>query len=428
MSSHPPAGWIRTDLGSVTTEEGDRVGSGPPPVVLSSTKHHGLVPSEEFFKGRTIYSANLSNYKAVRRDWFAYATNHLAEGSVGLQTRFDAACVSPIYTVFSCRDSVEPTFLFRVLKSPAAIGAFQVHEQASVDRRGAVRYRDFARVVVDLPPRSEQRRISQILDTVDDAICSTERLIAKLEHAKRGLLNDLLTRGLHDSGELRDPFLHPEDFSETPLGVFPKAFTVRRVDELLARRPKNGHSPPEAESWTGTWMLGLGCLTSSGFAPRQLKLAPPNDPQLIPALLHEGDLLMSRSNTREMVGLVGRYRDVGAPCTYPDLMMRLVPTEEVSTAFLELVLRSHTSRRRIQSMASGTSGSMVKIGSATVMRLQVAIPTRDEQERIVAGFSVFGEGIDREAANLRKLLGLRSGLVDDLLTGRVRVTVDEDAA
>ena len=141
----PPPEWLRTDLGSVTKEEKDRVGAGPAPVVLSSTKHQGLVPSDEFFKNRTIYSADLSNYKSVSRNWFAYATNHLAEGSIGLQTRFSASCVSPIYTVFSCHVSVDPGFLFRLLKSPVATAAFQLHEQASVDRRGAVRYRDFAK-------------------------------------------------------------------------------------------------------------------------------------------------------------------------------------------------------------------------------------------------------------------------------------------
>ena len=69
---------------------------------------------------------------------------------------------------------------------------------------------------------------------------------------------------------------------------------------------------------------------------------------------------MSRSNTREAVGFVGRYRDVGSPCTYPDLMMRLVPNEKVLPEYLELALRGHHSRRQIQSAASGTSGSMVK--------------------------------------------------------------------
>jgi type I restriction enzyme S subunit len=281
---------------------------------------------------------------------------------------------------------------------------------------------------IRIPDMREQQLLAEILDTVDDAIRSTDKVIAKLEQMERGLLHDLLTRGIDENGELRDSIVHPDYFYESQLGSISRALTVQPVGDLLARRPSNGHSPPEADQWTGTWMLGLGCLTPRGFAPRQLKPAPQDDPALVPALLREGDLLMSRSNTREMVGLVGRYRDVGAPCTYPDLMMRLVPNDKVSAAFLELTLRSHSSRSQIQSVASGTSSSMVKIGSASVMNLMVGVPTRAEQERVVSYVATFKEHVACEAANLQKLLLLKAGLMEDLLTGRVRVTVDEDAA
>ena len=54
-----------------------------------------------------------------------------------------------------------------------------------------------------LPP--EQRAIAAVLDTIDDAIQKTEQIIAKLQQVKQGLLHDLLTRGIDDNGELRDP-------------------------------------------------------------------------------------------------------------------------------------------------------------------------------------------------------------------------------
>ena len=167
--------WVETTLGEMTAEQNLRVGSsGPAPVVLSSTKHYGLVPSDEYFKNRTIYSDDLANYKRVLRDWFAYATNHLAEGSIGRQKRFDDSCVSPIYTVFSCADGVHPPYLERVVKSVPLVEQYKTHEQATVDRRGAVRYRDFARVRVNLPPVIEQVKIAEVLDTLDTTIRQTE--------------------------------------------------------------------------------------------------------------------------------------------------------------------------------------------------------------------------------------------------------------
>src|SRR5262249_46540652 len=130
------------------------------------------------------------------KNWFAYATNHLAEGSIGLQDRYSSACVSPIYTVFSCRKGVIPAYLYRLLKSPEFISQYKVHEQASVDRRGAVRYRDFAEIPFAIPSPSEQQRIAEILNTADKTMISTELLVAKLEHIRLGLIHDLLTQGV----------------------------------------------------------------------------------------------------------------------------------------------------------------------------------------------------------------------------------------
>lgn len=79
-----PDGWRHCSLGDLVRQESRRVGPEHAPEVLSSTKHHGLVPSRSYFKGRQIFSDDLSAYRVVESDWFAYATNHLAEGSIGI--------------------------------------------------------------------------------------------------------------------------------------------------------------------------------------------------------------------------------------------------------------------------------------------------------------------------------------------------------
>lgn len=156
-----------------------------------------------------------------------------------------------------------------------------------------------------------------------------------------------------------------------------------RLVDALADRPHNGFSPIEVEPWTGVVALGLGCLTPDGFQPRQVKNVPANDPRYAGSWLSDGDLLMSRSNTFELVGLVGRYQDVGVPCVYPDLMMRLTPKPSVRPAFLEAVLRSESVRSQINAIAQGTSGSMVKISASSVSNLRVRIPALVEQDRIL---------------------------------------------
>lgn len=219
-----------------------------------------------------------------------------------------------------------------------------------------LRYADYLNTQIFLPPLTDQRRIAEILDTLDTQLAISAQIVDKL-WAKQAAITDYQ--------------LDNVAAKEASLGIF------------LALSPRNGFSPKEVDDWTGLLALGLGCLTSSGFAPRQLKNVPSRDSRNSAAFLGDGDLLMSRANTRDLVGLVGRYRDIGTPCIYPDLMMRLTPTSNCRTEFLEIVLQSPEVRRQIQAMSQGTSESMVKISGATVKQLLVRVPEIPEQDRIV---------------------------------------------
>lgn len=81
---------------------------------------------------------------------------------------------------------------------------------------------DFAHICVKRPKRDEQSRIAVVLDAMDEAIAKTEVVIAKLKQVRAGLLHDLLTRGLDEHGQLRDPIAHPEQFQDSPLGKIPR--------------------------------------------------------------------------------------------------------------------------------------------------------------------------------------------------------------
>ena len=280
---------------------------------------------------------------------------------------------------------------------------------------------DVYALTVDRPISSERHKVAEILDTLDTAIHETEAIIAKLKAVKQGLLHDLLTRGIDVNGELRPPhFEAPHLYKESPLGWIPKEWAFGALLTWLASGPRNGYSPQEAGEWTGIQMLGLGCLTCEGFEPVQLKPAPRGDRRLATAMLADGDVLMSRPNTRDLVGLAGVYRDVGTPCTYPDLMMRLRPSLETIGEFLQFVLRSPGLRRQIQAHAVGTSGSMVKISGRIVCELATAMPRKPEQERILSCLAAADSRFEAEKASV--LRELKAGLMDDLLTGRVRVT------
>lgn len=187
-----PADWKRIRLGDITREVPTKNAEGTQLPVLSCTKHHGLVLSEEYF-GKRVYAEDTSGYRVVRRGEFAYATNHIEEGSIGYQNLCDAGLVSPIYTVFKTTEAVDDSYLFRVLKSPLLIHFYQINTSASVDRRGSLRYDEFSRIHIWLPGIEEQKAIAKVFDTADQQLTLLRTQRTALDQQKRGLMQRLLT-------------------------------------------------------------------------------------------------------------------------------------------------------------------------------------------------------------------------------------------
>jgi type I restriction enzyme, S subunit len=413
-----PQGWRRTSIGEETEECKVRVGAyTSPPTVLSSTKHHGLVPSDDFFRNRTVYSENLSNYKVVAKDWFAYATNHLAEGSIGLQEKFDNACVSPIYTVFSCRGENDPSYLQRVLKSPELISQYKLHEQASVDRRGAVRYRDFAKICIILPPLIEQQRIAAILDTADEVIRSTEQLIAKLEGGKEGYLHDLLTRGIDGDGNLRG-----HDFNASAISLrfkdYPPSWQRMRIADFT--RVNVGYVGPLTDYFTddadGIPLLSTMNIGNGGMEKRGVR-----------RVTHAFDRANAKSRVAAHDVIVARHGESGEAAVVPDRfsgaqclnVVIIRRSTIVLSYFLATLLSSDAIRRRIMDVKAGSVQGVVN--TSEISDLIIPIPPITEQRKILDCVGGYERSLAAENAELAKLLLLKRGLMDDLLTGRVRV-------
>ena len=161
-------------------------------IVLSCTKYDGLVPSLEYF-GRKIYSDNLHTYKIVPKNHFAYATNHIEEGSIGYQNEYEKGLVSPMYTVFKTDNSVKDDLLYRVLKSHNLIHEYNKRMEGSIDRRGGLRWKTFSGIKIKLPPLEEQTAIAQVLQRADQEITLLNQKLTHLQDQKKGLMQQLLT-------------------------------------------------------------------------------------------------------------------------------------------------------------------------------------------------------------------------------------------
>jgi len=184
--------WKQLRVGDIAHEVSERNGHGAAVPVLSCTKHDGLVDSLKYF-GKQVFSDDTSNYKIVRRQDFAYATNHIEEGSIGLLTESDAGLVSPMYTVFRTNDEVLPEFLYRLFKTETYRQIFASFTSASVNRRGSLRWRQFATIPLSLPNLAEQKRIDDALASLDKEIALLRKQQDALKQQKKGLMQKLLT-------------------------------------------------------------------------------------------------------------------------------------------------------------------------------------------------------------------------------------------
>jgi type I restriction enzyme S subunit len=176
----------------------------------------------------------------------------------------------------------------------------------------------------------------------------------------------------------------------------PSGWKSLKLEELLTQGVKNGYSPNCPEEPNGSWILSLANLTENGLDPTQAKPAPLDDDKTKDFLLRPGDFLISRSNTLDKVGRVALFRGEIENCSYPDLLMRFRANEaQVTNEYLENFLKSPMVRKHIQSCASGTSGSMVKISKSVVEKIPVIFPSIPEQKAIADLLSTWDEAITK---------------------------------
>jgi type I restriction enzyme S subunit len=184
--------WKEIHIRDVSKEVSIRNKADKQMTVLSCTKHHGLVPSLEYF-GRKIFSDDVSTYKIVPKNHFAYATNHIEEGSIGYQERFDEALISPMYTVFKTYEAINDFYFFKLLKSHRLIHEYNARMEGSIDRRGGLRWEAFSIIKIHIPTLAEQTAIAQILQSADKEITLLKTKTEKLREQKKWLMQQLLT-------------------------------------------------------------------------------------------------------------------------------------------------------------------------------------------------------------------------------------------
>jgi len=266
--------------------------------------------------------------------------------------------------------------------------------------------------------QSEQTKIAEILSTVDRAIEQTEALIAKQQRIKIGLMQDLLTRGIDEHGNLRSEQTH--QFKDSPLGRVPVEWEIKTLDSCVRNDGPicYGILMPGSACDNGVPVIKVKDVVGGKILKNNLLLADPKiDNQYKRSRLHAGDLLITIRGTTGRVALVPSELEY-ANITQDTARIRL-KDEHLGLFFYFLLQSKHIQDQ----VLLHTLGQAVKgINISEVKKLSSGIPKLDEQQTIAMRLDKIERSLESTEQKLKKLRSLKTALMQDLLTGKKRVS------
>lgn len=279
---------------------------------------------------------------------------------------------------------------------------------------------------VPCPLPGDQKSVASVLDTVDEAIAKTEAVIAKLRQVRAGLLHDLLTRGLDKHGYLRDPSVHPEQFQDSALGRIPREWKVKPLDDIVASAVDgpfgSNLKTQHYVNQPGVRVVRLQNIGTGSFDDTDKAFI--SDEHATTLQRHQalsGDLLVaSMGDANHPLARACLYpRESGPGIVKADCFrLRMKPGMAVN-GYVMHFLNCPSTRRDVNLLGQGVTRDRVNL--TTLLTLRVVCPPLDEQEEIMKRVEALDRAAACEMEAHGKLALLKSGLMADLLTGRVQV-------
>ena len=256
------------------------------------------------------------------------------------------------------------------------------------------------KIEVETPPPTEQTKIAEILSTVDQAIQQTEALIVKQQRIKTGLMQDLLMRGIDKDGNLRSENTH--EFKDSSLGQIPVEWKVQRLEQSV-------------EFWDGK-RIPLKQADRDQMPGDYPYYGASGIIDYVDDYLFDDDLILVGEDGENIVSrnLPLAFR-VGGKIWVNNHAHVLKPKEGYNIDFL-------TERLEFYDYMLLISGSaQPKLNQHNLRLLKLPMPPEPEQARIGAILSGQEEWRRCHAYSLSKLQRIKAALMQDLLTGKVRV-------
>ncbi|ASV05581.1 restriction endonuclease subunit S [Leptospira interrogans] len=347
--------------------------------VYSVTNSEGFIRSTDFFN-KVVFSKDLANYKVVLPNYFAYNPSRLNVGSIDFLSSSDGVIVSPLYVIFKCNDLLFSEYLKRYLKSKT--GQMQIKSKTKGAVRDTVSFSSLAEMRIPIPPLADQIHIAHILS-------QAEALIAQRKESIR-LLDELV----------KSKFL--EMFGDPVKNE--KGWEVKRLKDVIYGID-SGWSPV-CEDYSRSIesekaILKLGSVTKCKFDPTANKKLPEELEEKKLIEVKDGDVLFTRKNTKELVAAACYVFKTPCNLFLSDLIFRLnYNSDLLNGIYLSNLITEEKYRKQIQSLATGSAGSMPNISKEKLMNFYTLVPPISIQNK----FAEFVENIQLQKIQYQRSL------------------------
>lgn len=266
-----------------------------------------------------------------------------------------------------------------------------------------------------IPPLPEQKRIAEVLSTVDNSIQKADKSIEKTERLKKGLMQKLLTEGIGH-----------KEFKQTKIGKIPKAWKITKLKDITTKIKDIDHKMPEKIE-NGIPFVSIKYMLK--FQDHDFKIDF-DDPDLEFISKEDYEHHRKRFDAEEKDLIYSRFGSIGnaklintkQPLIASYSVVLIKPDKEkVDPLFLVYALNS--SKVRIQAKISTKGATNRNLHLADINNLIIPFPQLKEQKKIAGILSTIDKKLDFDIKRKEKFGNIKKGLMNDLLTGKRRVRV-----
>jgi type I restriction enzyme S subunit len=342
------------------------------------------------------------------------------QGSIGRVaiTDYDAYMDRTLLVFQKFYEEVDLRFIMYIIKELFNIAK----ENANGSTIKTITKEELSDYTINLPPLPQQQKIANILSTCDTVIEKTESAIAKYQAIKQGLMHDLFTRGIDvNTGQLRPtPEDAPELYKESALGLIPREWETDELINLTKLVTDGAHFSPVPQE-KGLPIGNVKDMRDSNFDyDKCTKILP----EVFKLLVRQncsplkGDVLLSKDGT---IGKVIHFEDDREIVLLSSIAIIRV-NELLDSRYLSWALESEYFDKALYALLSGSALKRITLKDILKIRLPFS---KDliEQKLIASRLQKTKDKIQTEQQALAKYQQLKAGLMQDLLTGRVEVSV-----